>query len=180
MSTFVRRLLVMSCGLVAVVLLAAASGSAQGLKIGFINDEDVKQSYKDWQRAQDQWEIEQNAWDEEAQRMQNELQEMLDEYDKQKLILSDDKKKEREAAIRTKKDALDAFTRDVYQPGGKAERKQMELIQPLLENLNKAIEQVAIEENYDVIFTLNSGLGYIKDTYDITQKVLDKLESIEQ
>lgn len=178
MRTFVNRLLVTAFVVTGVILLSGAV-SAQGLKIGYIDDELIKQNYTEWQRAQDQWEVEQKAWDDEAAAMQEELQEMLEEYDKQRLILSDDKKKEREAAIRTKRDALDAFTRDIYQPGGRAERKQMELIQPLLDNVNKAIEQVAIEENFDVIFTMQSGLGYIKETYDVTQKVLDKLATIE-
>ena len=36
-------------------------------------------------------------------------------------------------------------------------------------------------KNYDVIFTVaGSGLGYIKETYDITQKVIDYLASSEQ
>ncbi|MCP4684942.1 MAG: OmpH family outer membrane protein, partial [bacterium] len=32
---------------------------------------------------------------------------------------------------------------------------------------------------YDVVFTLQSGLGYIKDTYDITDKVLEQLEKLD-
>ena len=36
---------------------------------------------------------------------------MVDENEKQKLILSEDKKQEREAAIRAKEDALDSYTR---------------------------------------------------------------------
>ena len=178
MRTLVNRLLVTAFVVTGVILLAGKI-SAQGLKIGYIDDEVIKQKYPEWQRAQDQWEVERKAWDDQATAMQQELTDMENEYDKQRLILSDEKKKEREAAIRTKRDALDAFTRDVYQPGGKAEQKQMQLIQPLLDNVNKAIEQVALEENYDIIFTMQSGLGYIKDTYDVTQKVLDKLESIE-
>jgi outer membrane protein len=162
------------------IILGSATVSAQGLKIGFIDDEVIKTNYKDWQRAQDQWTLEQKAWDDEAVAMQEELAEMISEFEKQQLILSDEKKNERETAIRAKQDALDAFTRDIYSPGGRAERKQMELIQPLLENVNNAIEQVAIEENFDVIFTMQSGLGYIKETYDVTQKVLDKLETIDK
>ncbi|MBD3258824.1 hypothetical protein GF377_10350 [candidate division GN15 bacterium] len=179
MRTNVKRWLVLSLVIAGIALMAAGSASAQGLKIGFIDDELIKQNYRDWQRAQDQWEVERKAWDEEATTMEEELAEMMEEYDKQRLILSEEKKEEKEAAIRSKRDALDAFTRQIYQPGGRAEQKQMELIQPLLDNVNKAIEEVALEENYDVIFTLQSGLGYIKETYDVTQKVLDKLESIE-
>ena len=55
----------------------------------------------------------------------------------------------------------------------------MELISPLLERVNTAIQLVAEENGYDVVFTLQSGLGYIKPTLDVTDKVLEQLEKIE-
>ena len=165
---------------VATLLIAFGDASqAQGVKLGFINDEKIKTSYPDWPRAQDQMNIEMKAWDDEAVSKQTELEELVQEYDKQKLILSEDKKREREAAIRVKREALDAFTRQVYGPGGSAERKQMELMEPLLERINTAIQLVAEEGDYDVVFTLQSALGYVKPTLDITDKVLEKLEKLE-
>ena len=157
----------------------AASVSAQGLRIGFVRDDRIYQEYNAWQNAQEQWELERKSWEEEAQQKQDELQEMVAEYEKQKLILSDEKKKEREAAIRTKREALDAFTKQVYGPNGTAERKEAQLIEPLLDNIRRAMELVATENNYDVIFTLQ-GIGFIKDQYDVTDQVLEKLEEIEQ
>ena len=153
--------------------------SAQNIKIGFVKDEQIKQDYKAWQRSQEDWNLESKAWEDEALEKQQELQELQEEFDKQKLILSEEKKKEREAAINAKIEALDAYTRQVYGPNGSAERKHIQLIQPLLENITKAIEDVAIEGNYDVIFTLQSGLGYIKEIYDVTDDVLKSLDEIE-
>ncbi len=157
----------------------APAANAQGIKIGFVNDEQIKQDYKAWKVAQEEWELESRAWEDEAVTEQQELQELQEEYEKQKLILSEDKKREREAAINAKTEALDAYTRQIYGPGGTAERKQNQLIQPLLENITSAIEEVAIEGNYDIIFTLQSGLGYVKESYDVTEEVLKRLEDIE-
>ncbi len=164
----------------ALVWLALAGvGQGQGLKIGFVKDDRIYQEYDAFRKAQEQWEIERKAWDEEALAKQEELMELQTEYDKQKLILSEDKKREREAAINAKQDALDAFTKQVFGPDGTAERKYKDLLDPLIENIQGAIEAVAIEENYDVIFTLQ-GIGYIKDSYDVTDKVLRYLEEIEE
>ena len=172
----------LAAGLFAAFLLPVLGihAQAQGLKIGFIDDEVIKQKYKPWQRAQEQWEIERKAWDDEAVEKQSELQDLVDEYEKQKLILSDEKKQEREAAIRAKKDALDAFTQQIYSPGGTAERKQEQLIMPLLENVSEAIRTLAESEGYDVIFTMQSGIGYIKESYDVTDKVLEYLDKLEE
>lgn len=158
----------------------SSTASAQGMKIGFVRDDVIKDNYKAWQRAQEEWETEQKAWEDEANTKQQELQDMMTEYDKQKLILSEDKRREREAAIRTKQESLDAYTRQIYGPNGTAERTQQQLIVPLLERVTKAIELVAIEGNYDVVFTMQSGLGYIKETYDLTDKVLEKLETLDE
>lgn len=153
--------------------------SAQAVKLAYVKDEMIKMEYKAWQRAQETWEIENKAWEDEAVAQQTELEDLIAEYEKQQLILGEDKKREKEAAINAKRDALDLFTKDVYGPNGKAERKHADLITPLLENISQAIELVAIEENYDVVFTLQSGLGYIKESLDITDKVLAKLDEIE-
>lgn len=176
MRNIVRLMTLLGVVFVATILFAPTA-SSQGAKIGFVNDEEIKLRYKAWQRAQEQWEVEKRSWDDESLSKKIELEDMLVEYDKQKLILSKEKRTEREAAIRTKKESLDAFTRQIYSPGGTAERKQEELIGPLLQNVTDAIKAVAIEENFDVILTLGS-IGYIRETLDITEKVLDALEKI--
>ena len=167
--------------LVAVLVVAfclAPAVSAQGSKMGFVKEDRLQQEYKGWQRAQEEWETESKAWEDEAVTMQQELRELTEEFEKQKLILSEEKKREREAAINAKREALDAYTRTVFGPSGTAERKQSQLLQPILENIQQAIEEVAIEGNYDVIFTLQS-IAYIKDSYDVTDEVLKRLEEID-
>lgn len=163
---------------VAVSCMMVPTVSAQGMKLGYVKEDRIQQEYKAWQRAQEDWNLESKAWEDEALEKQQELQEIEEEYEKQKLILSDDKKREREAAINAKKEALDAYTRQVFGPNGTAERKNQDLLRPILENIQAAIEAVAIEGNYDLILTLQS-VAYIKEAYDITDEVLTRLEELE-
>lgn len=153
----------------------ASPGLAQIGKFGFIDSDRIFADYEDWAKAQEEFNTEYKAWDDEAKEMQKELEEMIYEYEKQKLILSADKKKEREAAIDAKRQALDAFTKEIFGPSGKAERRNNILVKPLLEKINVAIEKVATEENFDFIFNA-AGLAYAKKDYDITEKVLEALE----
>lgn len=171
--------------LLAVLLVAVAASfimaptvSAQGTKLGYVKEERIQQEYKAWQRAQEDWNLESKAWEDEALIKQQEVQDLEEEYEKQKLILSDGKKREREAAINAKKEGLDAYTRQVFGPNGTAERKNQELLRPILENIQTAIEAVAIEGNYDLILTLQS-VAYIKESYDVTDEVLTRLEELE-
>lgn len=155
--------------------LVPSTTSAQALKIGFVRDSAFQTDYKGWKLAQEEYETQMKAWDDEVNSKREALQTMQEDYDKQRLILSDEKRKEREAQLRAKYDDLDVYTKNIYGPNGMAEQKHRSLLQPLLDKISKAIEAVAIAENYDVIFTLSS-IGYIKDAYDVTDKVLAYLE----
>jgi outer membrane protein len=162
-----------------VVSVVASTTQAQGMKIGFIDEQRIKQEFKDWQKAQDEFETEVKAWEQEAIAKQEALQEMEEEYQRQRLILSEEKKTERETLIREKYSELDAYTKQIFGPGGQAERKEAQLLRPLYEKLMAAIEGVALENDYDVVFTSQSGLGYIKPIYDVTDKVIDYLDRMD-
>lgn len=175
-----KTYLISTLVVVMTVLFFSGAVSSQVLKIGYVNDEQIKNDYKAWQQAQEDWELEAKAWEEEALQKQQDLQEFEAEYEKQKLILSEEKKREKEATINVKRKDLDAYTLRIFGPNGEAERKQAQLLQPLLEKITNAIDAVAVDGNYDIIFTLQSGLGYIKPTYNVTDKVMKTLEESEE
>jgi outer membrane protein len=159
---------------IAVGMLLGGTAAAQ--KFAFVDSEKIKQNYKEWKKAEETFDTEFSAWEEEAAEMETELRQLIQDYEKQKLILSAEKKLEREAAIGAKEEALNTFTREISAPGGKAERRMNELVRPLYERIQAAIEKVAIEENYDFIFN-SAGLAYAKKELDITDKVIEILES---
>lgn len=161
----------------AIIICAVLSSASQAQvgKFGYIDSNRIFAEYKEWAKAQEEFNTQYKAWDDEAKEMQKEYEDMIDEYDKQKLILSAEKKKEREAAIEAKRQSLDAFTREIFGPGGSAERKNKTLVQPLVDKINAAIEQVATEGNYDFIYT-SEALAYAKKDYDITDKIIELLE----
>ena len=176
-----RKLLSVTMMTVTVCLIfAAASAYAQGFKVAVVRDEVIKQQYKAFQKAQEQWEMEKRGWDSTAADLQQAVQDLQADYDKQKLILSDEKKRDREKAIRDKQAQLDGFTQQVYGPDGLAQKKQEELLNPILDNINKALEQIANEDGYDIIFTTGSALGYFRPSLDITDKVLAYLAKSEK
>jgi len=159
---------------IAIAILLGGTATAQ--KFAFVDSEKIKQNYKEWQKAEETFNTEFAAWEEEAAKMETELRQMIQDYEKQKLILSAEKKLEREAAIGAKEEALGSFTREISAPGGKAERRMNELVTPLYDEIQAAIEKVAIEDNYDFVFN-SVGLAYARKELDITDKVIEILES---
>ncbi len=169
-------------GFAALLVLSAATTdvAAQGLKVGWVNDQKIQVAYPDWARAEEQLRIEIKAWEDEAIEMQQTLQDLVSEYEKQKLILSEEKRAEREATIITKKENLDAYTRTTFGPGGKAEKRQESLMIPLVNKVTRAIEMFSEAEGYDVIFTNESGLGYINPSLEVTDQILEYLDKVEE
>ena len=152
------------------------SGAAAAQKIGFIDSEKIKVSYPEWGKAEEKFQTEMNAWETEAARMEQDLREAYNEYDKQKLVLSAEKKAEKEAAISAKEQALASFTKEISGPGGRAEQRMNELVKPLMEKIQAAIEKLAIDENYDMVFN-SAGLAYAREELDVTDRVIEILES---
>lgn len=155
-------------------LVVPAEIQAQNVKIGYVDDAKVLQNYEAWTKAEEQFQTEVRAWDEEAQRMYQAYVEDSLDFERQRLILSADRKVERRAEIGAKRQATESFTKDIYGPNGTAERKKAGLTKPLVDNMNAAIVKVASDGNYDVIFN-SSGLAYINPAFDITDKVIEIL-----
>jgi len=53
--------------------------------------------------------------------------------------------------------------------------RQNELMQPLYQKVGQALNQVAQEQNYSQVLTLNAGVAYFDPAHDLTQAVADKL-----
>ena len=55
------------------------------------------------------------------------------------------------------------------------EKRRQELIQPILDKINKAIQAIGKEDNYMFIFDNSVGILYFKDTEDVSAKLYKKL-----
>ncbi len=55
------------------------------------------------------------------------------------------------------------------------EKRRQELIQPILDKINKALQDIGKEENYIFIFDNSVGILYFSDSEDISAKVFKKL-----
>lgn len=118
-----------------------------------------------------------------AQRHQAEYQQKLQDFDKQLqdyqrrvALMSPDARQRREQELATLQSQLQQFA---VEKNRELEQKEAELMQPILDRIQKAIEEVARERRLALV--LNTGIGaspillYADDRYDITEAVLKKL-----
>jgi len=162
--------------LAAVILAGADSASAQ-LKMGYINSQEILEKYKEAQDAQKLLQDLNKRWEDEAKSMQQELQTKLEELESQALLLSDERKKEKEAELQNLDIRLRNFQQEKWGNQGEVYAKNVELMQPVIEKVNAAIKKVGVDEKFDYIFdTAKGGILHVSDSQvNLTNKVLEEL-----
>lgn len=160
----------------AAISLVPLSLQAQD-KIVYIDSYRIRLEYKEFQDAQAVFNKEVEQWNIEVETGQKEIERMEAELAKQALILSDAKKKEKEAEIETKKAAWQKLANEIFGPDGRAEMRNVALTRPLLDKINAVLERVALTEGYDLILdSVNGNIAYAKKEMEITDKILEELD----
>ncbi|MBD3391696.1 MAG: hypothetical protein GF418_06520 [Chitinivibrionales bacterium] len=162
------------CGLaVSFILLSIACAE---LKIGYINSEKIFEEYEGTKQAQEKFNKEVAKWEQEATERQKEMRELREQLEKQSLLLSSERKQEIENQLQQKMVEYQKFLQEKFGQEGEALNKNEQLTKPIVEKINKILEQIAKTENYDFIFDARvGGLVYAKDGYDLTERVLAAL-----
>jgi outer membrane protein len=145
-------------------------------KVAYFDPQQILGKYKPFQEAQREYGRYEEELNREFTKMQNELKEMKDEYDRQKLMLYGAKKQEREQALMKKEEELQRLVSEVTDPErGKLAKKQQELTQPILAQVNEVVAKVAKENGYDYVLN-TAALVYANEDFDLTEQVLEELE----
>ncbi len=155
-------------------LLLATGLFAQ--KFGYINSEVILNDFEEFREAQSKLEVEGKRIQDQYYGMAGELDSLQQEYERQKFIMTEANRKAKENEIKTLSDQLRKFQVEKLGPKGEIYQKQQALAAPILDKINKAIKKVGQEYQYDFIFdTVAGNILYAKDTYDLTNVVLNEL-----
>ena len=158
--------------------LWAAPASAQDLKVAFVDFQRIQAQYPDFLRAQEEFDKDVETWKKELAALEEEIVNSENEYEKQKLLLSEEKRAEREKVITDKKIQYQQLSTSILGPGGRADTRQKALLEGILKKVNDAMALVASKENYAVIFE-KAALAYAQEKLDVTDKVLQELERMQ-
>ena len=160
---------------VGIALISATFVHAE-MKFGYINSEAIFAEYEGTKSAQDKFNKEVAVWEQEASKRQQEIKDLKEQIDKQSLLLSNERKKALEDSLNQKMVQYQKFLQEKFGQSGEALQKNEELTKPIIEKINKIIEKIAKEENYDFIFDARAGgIVFAKKVYDLNQRVLEAL-----
>src|SRR3970040_2166650 len=164
--------------LVVIALLFAGLASAQS-KIGHINSETIMQALPEAVDAQRSLDGMVAQWESELQKMQSDWKKKFDEYDKKKLILTDQARGDAKKELRELDQSIADFRNKKFGQSGELFQKQNEVMKPIQNKIFKVLEDIAKEDGYDYVFDRSGEilLLYANDKNDLTQTVLARMKS---
>jgi len=153
-------------------ILAAQAGAP---KIVYVNSQKIIAQAPGRAAAEEQFQTEMNQYKAQVQKMGDSLQTAVAAYQKAEPTLTPAVK-----ATRTKdlRDRQAAYQQHVQQLEQTAQQREAELVRPIMEQINKIIEQIRTENNYAFILDAGSQAGVVvaaDSSLDITDAVIKRL-----
>ncbi len=139
----------------ALTLLSSLSINAQNFKLGYTNVEFILQNLPESKDIQTKLSTEKAQYDKLYQDKLAEAQKLYEDYQKNSASMSTVIKADKEKTLQNKQNELQELQQNAE---GALSRKQQELIAPIMEKIQTAIDAVAKENAYT--FVLNSDAGY--------------------
>ena len=156
----------------------ATTAAAGSLKLGYTNIDYVLSQTPEAKDIQNQLTIQRTQTENELKRMQKELEEKYGAYEKGAAQMSDVIRKDRETELQGLQSRIQEFSQTAQTS---LQTKYQQLVNPVVQKIQKAIDAVAKEENYQYVFNLDAGANTIPillvapEENNITDSVLKKL-----
>ena len=173
-GAYMKRFFV-TCVLLLLVLPGLSNAQ---MKIGYVDSDALMDKLPDAQDAKQKLDVLVQEWQGELNKIENTWKTKYDDYEKRKLIMTDQARAELEAELVKLEKQISEYREKKFGTNGEMFQKQDELMKPVQNKVFSAIKEVAQEEDYDYVFDRSGDilLLYAKDKYDITMKVLNKLK----
>ncbi|MGD1842014.1 MAG: OmpH family outer membrane protein [Thermonemataceae bacterium] len=150
-------------------------GAAQ--KFGFIDGNFILNKMESYRKAQSELDNFSKRAETEVQVKFKEVADMKLKYQAEELVLTDEMKRERQLEIEKKEKEAQELQQKTFGYEGLLYLKKKELIGPVLEELNKAVEKVARKQALQVVYDKSSDfiIVYLDPRHDYTEYVLEEL-----
>jgi len=148
------------------------------LKIGYVDSDTIMDNYPDVQDARQKLDALIQEWQTEVRKLESELKAKQDDYDKRKLIMTEQTSVEAKADITRLEKEIADYRDKKFGANGELFQKQNELMKPIQNKVFTIIQQVATEEELDFVFDRSGDILflYAKPQYDLTAKVIERLK----
>ena len=171
------RLISSLIGLTAVVFMAtpAALAGQAGAKIAFVDSRLVLQETPGYAAADSQFTRELGSWRTEIQRLQASLDSAARDFEQSSVVLSPSARDAKRQDLIQQQQTLEQRAADLETRAG---TRQRELLDPIEQRVNAAIEKIRAAGHYAMVFDVGSpgsGIVAADPSLDLTRVVIDEL-----
>jgi outer membrane protein len=159
------------------ILALTLSTSSFAQKFAYVDTDYILNKIPEFKQAQDKLDLLSFKWQEEIEIKYSDIDIMYRTYQKEQLLLTEDMKIKREEAIMAKEKQAKELQKKYFSPNGELSIRRQELVQPIQEKIYDAIQQLASNNKYAVIFDSSSDLImlYSNPNLDKSDKILEIL-----
>jgi len=162
-----------------IIILFLFSVSFADTKIGYIDSQVIMTQYEDVQQVQVELEKEQKRLEVVYKKSVNSYDSLKQALDTGSIILSKEKINQMENQLLQKQREIEEFQLKYFGPQGELYKMQERLLQPILQVIDTAIQNVGKEKGYDYIFDAVQGsIVYALDANNLTADILEELKKI--
>jgi len=159
-----------------IFIIAIWSFLVAEVKIGYVDSNEIMNSFEEVKQVKVDLEKVQRRLENEMNALMTRLDSLKQDYERQRLLMSDTRRQEKESDLRKLEENIQMFQMDKFGPEGEIYRKQNLLLKPVLAKIDAAIQRVGSEQSYDFILDAMSGaLLYALDSHNLTADVLEEL-----
>jgi outer membrane protein len=162
----------LALALLTVVSLPAQS---QGVKVAYVQTSVLLEQAPGRAEAEAQFEKETGTYRDQIKRMSDSLNAMVSSFEQRQASLAAAAREAQAKNISTKQQEYQRRTQELEQ---KAQGRQNELVQPILDKIKSAIEEVRVEGGYAMIFNADQGspIVAVDKSLNVTDRVLTRLK----
>lgn len=163
--------------IILVLFFTFAAFTTFAQRFAWVDSDYILKHMPEYQAAQKQLAALSDQWQKEVDVKSQEIERMYKAYDADKVLMTADMKKRREAEIADKEKDVKTFQRQKFGPDGELAKKSTALIKPVQDKVMKAIQGMAESEELDMVFDKNSEIMmlYANPRYDKSADVITRL-----
>ena len=159
-------------GFVAFGMATALEAQEGGLRVAFIDSQAILLEAPGAREAQEEFDRQMENFTREIEQLETELEELISQYQQQQTTLVQSVREARESEIRQRDQR---YQERLQEMETEAATSRQRLIEPILNQMTQAIEQIRAEGNYAIIFDVQGQSIVAADpALDLTAQVLGR------
>ena len=163
--------------LLLILTISFLATTTQAQKFTYVDTDYILNKIPEFNQAQDKLDALSADWQKEIENKYADVDQMYRSYQQEQVLLTDEMKVKREEAIIKKEKSAKDLQQKYFGPEGELYIKRQELIKPIQDKIYDAIQQLAANNKYAIVFDSSSDLImlYKNNNLDKSDKVLDLL-----